>query len=372
MTDEQGSSRQRSQASDAEIRRRVDALIADMTPAEKAGQLTQYFYFGFMKDADTASPAPGFGNQPAAVEAALGRGEAGSLLFVTDPAETNRLQRLTIDGNRLGIPALFGFDVIHGFRTIFPVPIAMAASWDLTLIEARPGSRGAGGAVGRYPLDVRADGGHRPRSPLGTHDRGRRRGSLPRRRCRRRAGPRIPGRRGRCCRPRDRRPEALRRVRCRSRRARLRRGRALRFRAVERLPPAVQGGRRRRRGQHHDRLHGPQRHSGHRQPRGSFSEVLRETWGFERLRRQRCPGRAQPRDPRLRRRPHRRRRPRPDRRRRHGDGGHRIPPTPTSRKPSKRATLATEVLDASVARVLEAKIRLGPLRGPVRRRGARP
>jgi beta-glucosidase len=68
--------------------------------------------------------------QPLMVEAALGRGEAGSLLFVTDPSEINRLQRLAVEGNRLGIPVLFGFDVIHGLRTIFPVPIAMAASWD--------------------------------------------------------------------------------------------------------------------------------------------------------------------------------------------------------------------------------------------------
>ena len=58
------------------------------------------------------------------------RGEAGSLLFVTDPAEINRLQRLAVEGNRLGIPVLFGFDVIHGLRTILPVPIALAASWD--------------------------------------------------------------------------------------------------------------------------------------------------------------------------------------------------------------------------------------------------
>ena len=49
---------------------------------------------------------------------------------MTDPAEINRLQRLVVDGNRHGIPALFAFDVIHGFRTILPVPIAMAASWD--------------------------------------------------------------------------------------------------------------------------------------------------------------------------------------------------------------------------------------------------
>ena len=91
---------------------------AGMTAAEKAGQLTQYFYFGFHGDGHRLS-AWTSSSQPAMVEAALGRGEAGSLLFVTDPAEINRLQRLAIEGNRLGIPVLFGFDVIHGLRTIF-------------------------------------------------------------------------------------------------------------------------------------------------------------------------------------------------------------------------------------------------------------
>ena len=73
--------------------------------------------------------------QPMMVESALREGGAGSLLFVTDPAEINRLQRLAVEGNRLGIPVLFGFDVIHGLRTILPVPIAMAASWDPETIE---------------------------------------------------------------------------------------------------------------------------------------------------------------------------------------------------------------------------------------------
>ena len=62
-------------------------------------------------------------------------GGATSLLFVTDPAEINRLQRLAVQDTRLGIPLLFGFDVIHGLRTILPVPIAMAASWDPDTIE---------------------------------------------------------------------------------------------------------------------------------------------------------------------------------------------------------------------------------------------
>ena len=123
--------------SDADVAERVDALITQMTVAEKAGQLTQYFYFDLPpsavnQDADLPGARPG---QEAAVEAALARGEVGSLLLVADPATVNRLQRLAVAGNRHGIPAMFGFDVIHGLRTIFPVPIAMAASWDPGAIE---------------------------------------------------------------------------------------------------------------------------------------------------------------------------------------------------------------------------------------------
>ena len=128
--------------SDAEVAGRVDALIAGMTTAEKAGQLTQYFYFDLPPAGEAADrPRRRRGaraqrrRQGITVEEALARGEVGSLLFVTDPAEINRLQRLAVEGNRHGIPVLFGFDVIHGLRTIFPVPIAMAASWDPGDIE---------------------------------------------------------------------------------------------------------------------------------------------------------------------------------------------------------------------------------------------
>jgi beta-glucosidase len=116
------------------IQSKVDELIVQMTPAEKAAQLTQYFYFRLPA---TAPPAVEFdsNSQPMMVETALRGGGVGSLLFVTDPAEINRLQRLAIEGNRLGIPVLFGFDVVHGLRTILPVPIALAASWDPETIE---------------------------------------------------------------------------------------------------------------------------------------------------------------------------------------------------------------------------------------------
>jgi beta-glucosidase len=121
---------------DAEVAERVDALMAEMTIAEKAGQLTQYFYFNLPPSEEVeATLDADFSRQPAIVEATLREGKVGSLLFVTDPAEVNRLQRLAVEGNRQGIPALFGFDVIHGLRTILPVPIGMAASWDPAVIE---------------------------------------------------------------------------------------------------------------------------------------------------------------------------------------------------------------------------------------------
>jgi beta-glucosidase len=136
MVEEQMSGLEATQLTDEAIRSKIDELLAGMTAAEKAGQLTQYFYFRLPEGAEL-EPALQLdrANQPRMVEAALGSGEAGSLLFVTNPSEINRLQRLAVEGNRFGIPVLFGFDVIHGLRTIFPVPIAMAASWDPETIE---------------------------------------------------------------------------------------------------------------------------------------------------------------------------------------------------------------------------------------------
>lgn len=109
--------------SETGVRERAEALIAQMTPEEKAAQLTQFFYLQPVPAANTA-----------ALEA-LGSTGIGSLLFVTDPVEVNRLQRLAVEKSRLHIPVLFGFDVIHGLHTIFPVPIGLAASWDPALVE---------------------------------------------------------------------------------------------------------------------------------------------------------------------------------------------------------------------------------------------
>ncbi|MGA2184442.1 MAG: beta-glucosidase BglX [Bryobacteraceae bacterium] len=106
---------------DDQAEKRADVLLHQMTLEEKVGQLAQLFY-GLIPD--TVKP-----------EERLRQDKLGSLLFVTDPALVNRLQHIAVDESRLHIPLLFGFDVIHGFRTIFPVPLAMASSWDPALVE---------------------------------------------------------------------------------------------------------------------------------------------------------------------------------------------------------------------------------------------
>ncbi len=109
--------------SDDAVRARVDALLAQMTKEEKAGQITQYFDF---------LRAP---EESKRVTDEMAAGRAGSLLFVADPVEINRLQHIAVEQTRLKIAVLFGYDVIHGLKTVMPVPIAMAASWDPEIVE---------------------------------------------------------------------------------------------------------------------------------------------------------------------------------------------------------------------------------------------
>jgi beta-glucosidase len=129
-----GTSELRDATSPSSTSTRVAELLAVLSTEEKIGQLIQYFYFQLPANS-AAGPLGDLAGQPRMVEEALARGGAGALLFVKDPAVANRLQQAAIDGSPHGIPALFGFDVIHGLRTIFPVPIALAASWNAELIE---------------------------------------------------------------------------------------------------------------------------------------------------------------------------------------------------------------------------------------------
>ena len=177
---------------------RVDQLLAEMTPAEKAGQLTQYFYFSCRPGPRRSRRSDLTGTRNRARSRRRWR-RARSARCCSSPTrrEINRLQRLAVEGNRSGIPVMFGFDVIHGLRTIFPVPIAMAASLGPRDDRARPGRRRPRGPGGRHPLGVRTDGRHRPRSALGPDHRGCGRGPVPRRGRGGRPGPRLPGRRAR-------------------------------------------------------------------------------------------------------------------------------------------------------------------------------
>ncbi|MEN3749553.1 glycoside hydrolase family 3 N-terminal domain-containing protein [Sphingomonas sp. HF-S3] len=109
-----------------DMRKRIDALVRQMTLAEKLGQMTQM---------------PG-GRQKALnsrIDAAMldrvRRGEVGSFLHVAGAEALQKLQKVAVDESRLGIPLLFAMDVIHGFRTILPVPLALAASWDPALMH---------------------------------------------------------------------------------------------------------------------------------------------------------------------------------------------------------------------------------------------
>jgi beta-glucosidase len=94
-----------------------------MTLDEKVGQLNQA----------AGADLPGLGGGKP--DELIIQGKVGSVLWLTDVQEINRLQHLAIDKSRLHIPILFGFDVIHGYRTVFPVPLAMASSWDPSVEE---------------------------------------------------------------------------------------------------------------------------------------------------------------------------------------------------------------------------------------------
>src|SRR6476661_10361694 len=105
-----------------DVEREVNALIAKMTLAEKLGQLQQL-------DGEAN------GNfRPEHIDLAR-KGLLGSTLNVRGAQKTNQLQRVAVNESRLKIPVLFGFDVIHGYRTIFPIPLAEASSWDPALAE---------------------------------------------------------------------------------------------------------------------------------------------------------------------------------------------------------------------------------------------
>lgn len=115
---------------DPAVEKKIDELLAKMTLEEKIGQMNQY-----SSSFDVTGPRPEAGWARRQYED-IRAGRVGSMLNVIGAEATRRAQQLAVEGSRLGIPLIFGFDVIHGFRTSFPIPLGEAASWDLEAIEA--------------------------------------------------------------------------------------------------------------------------------------------------------------------------------------------------------------------------------------------
>lgn len=100
----------------------IDHLLSQMTLEEKIGQMCQINTIDYpVSKVDKQS---------------IVKGEVGSILNEVDVKKINHIQRIAVEESRLGIPILFGRDVIHGFKTVFPIPLGMAASWNPALVEA--------------------------------------------------------------------------------------------------------------------------------------------------------------------------------------------------------------------------------------------
>ena len=103
------------------IEARVNQMVAKMTLDEKIGQMTQI--------------DPGSAGGPEQLKKSVRDGRYGSILNLFGVERVNELQKIAMEESRLGIPLLIGRDVIHGYRTIFPIPLGMAATWNPEIVK---------------------------------------------------------------------------------------------------------------------------------------------------------------------------------------------------------------------------------------------
>ena len=261
------------------IASRVEELLAAMTTAEKAGQLTQYFYFGFLRDATTEGTVEGAGASQPSGSRRLSRG-ARRARCCSSPTRPRRTgcngwpSRATGTASRCcsGSTSSTAFARSSRCRSRWP----------------RRGTRPRRAGPGRGRARGASVGIHWAFAPMVDIARDPRWGRMIEgagedpylgaavavAQVRGFQGPRLGEP------EHHRRPQALRGLRRCDRRTRLRRGEPVRLRAVERLLPAVRGGDRRRCGERHDGLHGPQRCPRHGQ-QVALHRLLRDTWGFE-------------------------------------------------------------------------------------------
>ncbi len=120
-----GAATVQAQKSPQDMDRFIDALMRRMTVEEKIGQLnlpvTGEITTGQAKSSDVAKK--------------IEQGLVGGLFNLKGVAKIRDVQKLAVENSRLGIPLLFGMDVIHGYETIFPIPLGLSCTWDMAAIE---------------------------------------------------------------------------------------------------------------------------------------------------------------------------------------------------------------------------------------------
>jgi beta-glucosidase len=138
-----------SSLSDTRSEEKLEALLQKMTLEEKVGQLVQY----------SAGQPTGPGTGRTDYDDMIRKGEVGALFNITTAHNINAYQRIAVEQSRLRIPLIFGLDVIHGFRTEFPIPLGLASSWEPELIErtARVAAREASASGIRWTFSPMVD-----------------------------------------------------------------------------------------------------------------------------------------------------------------------------------------------------------------------
>src|SRR3984893_6767764 len=128
---------------------KVEALLRKMTVEEKVGQLVQY----------SAGQPTGPGTGRTDYNDMIAKGQVGALFNISTARETNAYQRMAVEKSRLHIPIVFGLDVIHGFRTEFPIPLGLASTWDPILVQqaARVAAREASATGIRWTFSPMVD-----------------------------------------------------------------------------------------------------------------------------------------------------------------------------------------------------------------------
>ena len=140
---------------DPAIEAKVESLIKQMTLEEKVGQLVQYSV------GTPTGPGTGRGDY----QDMIASGQVGSLFNLEDARSANRFQHIAVEKSRLHIPLLNGLDVIHGYRTEFPVPLGLASTWNLSIIEkaARIAAQEASASGVRWTFSPMVDIARDPR-----------------------------------------------------------------------------------------------------------------------------------------------------------------------------------------------------------------